>query len=106
MHGTDGPPYHVLLTCCGLHNKLWDIDGLDKRWQEGVQSIWSTAHDNYDDNNDDMLDGTAVNEVGVPSAPDPILHLRTQHPSNSMEWVMRDWSLITTDCNRLQHRGQ
>jgi DDE superfamily endonuclease len=31
---------HVWLTCCALHNLLLEVDGLDKRWEEGVQSDW------------------------------------------------------------------
>ncbi|KAI2492339.1 Plant transposon protein [Fragilaria crotonensis] len=30
----------IFLTCCALHNWLLEIDGLDERWDEGVQSEW------------------------------------------------------------------
>ena len=33
IHGTDGPD-KVFFTCCALHNKLLDIDGLDELWKE------------------------------------------------------------------------
>ena len=67
-----------LTCCCALNKKLLDIDGLDKQWEQGVQSIWSTTYDNDDGNNGDMLlDNDAVNEVDVPSiVPDAILRLQ------------------------------
>ena len=54
IHGTDGPD-KVFLTCCALHNKLLDVDGLDKAWEQGVQSIWEGQYDNDlgDNDNDD-----------------------------------------------------
>ena len=74
IHGTDGPD-QVLLTCCALHNKPLDINGLDEPWEQGVQSIWPTAYDNDDGDNDDM-DGQAGNELDIPSiVPDAILRL-------------------------------
>jgi hypothetical protein len=74
----------VFLTCCALHNKLLDIDGLDERWEQGVQSIWSTTYDNDDgDNDDDMLNGNAFNEVDVPSIVRDAI-LRLENPA--LEW--------------------
>jgi hypothetical protein len=101
IHGTTDGPDQVFLTCCALHNKLFDIDGLDKRWEQGVQSIWSTTYDNDDgDNDDDMLDGNAVNEVDVPCiVPDAILRL--QNPALERQYGVSNerWE---SDHNRLQ----
>ena len=34
----------VWLTCCALHNWLLDIDGLDKKWKNGIPtSIWTSS---------------------------------------------------------------
>ena len=55
IHGTEGPD-KVFLTCCALHNKLLDIDGLDKQWEQGVPSIWSTEYDNDDGDEDNEED--------------------------------------------------
>jgi hypothetical protein len=82
IHGTDGPD-QVFLTCCALHNKLLDIDGLDERWEQGVQSIWSTAYDNDDGDNDDMDDNT--DEVDVPSIV-PGAILRLQNPASERQY--------------------
>ena len=30
----------VWKTCCALHNRLLDIDGLDQKWENGVRSNW------------------------------------------------------------------
>ena len=100
IHGTDGPD-QVFLTCCALHNKLLDIDGLDERWEQGVQSIWSTTYDNDDgDNDDDMLDGNAVNEVDVPCiVPDAILRL--QNPALERQYGVSN-ERLECDHNRLQ----
>jgi hypothetical protein len=35
LFGTDGPD-KVFLTCCALHNCLLEIDGLDQKWEDGV----------------------------------------------------------------------
>lgn len=98
IHGTDGPD-QVFLTCCALHNKLLDIDGLDERWEQGVQSIWSTAYDNDDGDNDD-IDGNAVNELDVPSiVPDAILRL--QNPASERQYGVSN-EPSEFDHNRLQ----
>jgi DDE superfamily endonuclease len=31
---------NIWLTCCALHNLLLEVDGLDKKWEEGVPSDW------------------------------------------------------------------
>jgi hypothetical protein len=30
----------VWFTCCALHNWLLEVDGLDERWESGMQSDW------------------------------------------------------------------
>jgi hypothetical protein len=85
LHGTDGAD-QVFLTCCALHNKLLDIDGLDERWEQGVQSIWSTTYDNDNGDDDDMMDDNdADNELDVPLiVPDAILRL--QNPASERQY--------------------
>ena len=86
IHGTEGPD-QVFLTCCALHNKLLDIDGLDERWEQGVQSIWSTAYDNDDGDTDDMEDSSHESEI--PSVlPDAILRL--QNPATERRYGVSD----------------
>ena len=88
IHGTDGPD-QVFLTCCALHNKLLDIDGLDERWEQGVQSIWSTTYDNDDGDNDDMMDSNAGTELDIPAiVPDAILRL--QNPASERRYGVSD----------------
>ena len=36
------------LTCCALHNMLLEIDGLSKKWEEGVSSYWETEVDDFE----------------------------------------------------------
>ena len=36
------------LTCCALHNKLLEIDGLSEQWMNGIPSDWETEVDDYD----------------------------------------------------------
>ena len=87
IHGTDGPD-QVFLTCCALHNKLLDIDGLDEQWEQGVQSIWSTAYDNDDGDTDDMGDDSS-HESEIPSVlPDAILRL--QNPATERRYGVSD----------------
>ena len=88
IHGTDGPD-QVFLTCCALHNKLLDIDGLDERWEQGVQSIWSTTYDNDDGDNDDMMDSNTGTELDIPAiVPDAILRL--QNPASERRYGVSD----------------
>ena len=35
----------VWLTCCALHNMLLEVDGLSKKWDQGVSSDWETMDD-------------------------------------------------------------
>jgi hypothetical protein len=37
----------IWLTCCALHNWLLDTDGLDKRWEAGVNSEWEGRLGNH-----------------------------------------------------------
>lgn len=39
VSGTECPD-NIFLTCCALHNKLLEVDGLDKEWRNGVSSDW------------------------------------------------------------------
>jgi len=39
IHGTESTD-KIWLTCCALHNLLLEVDGLDERWQHGVESDW------------------------------------------------------------------
>jgi hypothetical protein len=39
VHGVDSAD-RIWLTCCALHNWLLEIDGLDKKWEDGVPSDW------------------------------------------------------------------
>jgi hypothetical protein len=38
LHGTDAVD-NVQATCCTLHKWLLDVDGLDEKLEEGVQSL-------------------------------------------------------------------
>jgi hypothetical protein len=75
IHGTDCPDQEFL-TCCALHNQLLDIDGLDERWKQGVQSIWSTAYDNDDGETDDMEEDSSLKSEIASVLPDAILRLQ------------------------------
>ncbi len=102
--GTDGPD-QVFRTCCASHNKLVDIDGLDKQWEQCVQSILSTAYDNNDSNNDDMMDGDdAGNELDIcPAAiavPDAILRL--QDPASEQRYGKSDERMLFDQHDRLR----
>jgi hypothetical protein len=99
IHGTDGPD-QVFRTCCALHNKLLDIDGLDERWEQGVP-----AYDNNDGDNNDMMDGgDAGNELDICLAaiavPDAILHL--QNPASERWYGVSDERLEFDKHNRSQ----
>ena len=48
LHGIDNCD-KIWLTCCALHNMLLEVDGLAKRWEHGVQSVYETKLDHYDD---------------------------------------------------------
>ena len=37
----------LFLTCCALHNLLLHKDGLDKDWENGIESYWTRE---YNDN--------------------------------------------------------
>jgi len=39
LHGIEAAD-KIWLTCCALHNWLLVVDGLDKDWEQGVQSDW------------------------------------------------------------------
>jgi hypothetical protein len=67
IHGTEGPD-EVFLTCCALRNKLLDIDGLDKQWEQGVPSIWSTEYDNDNNDEDDEEDNIEAGTATLPNA--------------------------------------
>ena len=56
------------LTCCALHNKLLDIDGLDEQWEQGVPSIWSSEYDNDRGDDDDEEDDTQDGAAPLPNA--------------------------------------
>lgn len=43
LHKTDAADA-IWLTCCALHNFLLEVDGLDKRWQEGIESEYERAY--------------------------------------------------------------
>ena len=75
-HGTDGPD-KVFFTCCALHNKLLDIDGLDELWEEGVPSVWSEAYDNEEGDSDNDNEADKNENAALP--PNAILRLR--HPA-------------------------
>ena len=39
------------LTCCALHNMLLSVDGLDKHWEDGVESDWERYNSEYNNEN-------------------------------------------------------
>jgi len=48
VHGVDAVD-NIWLTCCALHNWLLDIDGLDEKWENGIQtSDWTGEMGNHD----------------------------------------------------------
>ena len=48
LHGIENCD-KIWLTCCALHNMLLEVDGLAERWEHGVQSVYKTELDHYDD---------------------------------------------------------
>ena len=34
---------NMFMTCCALHNLQLEIDGLDRKWKDGVESEWQGA---------------------------------------------------------------
>jgi hypothetical protein len=81
------------------------MDGLNEQWEPSVQSIWSTAYDNDDGDNDDMMDGNdAGNELDIcPAAiavPDAILRL--QNPASERRYGVSDERLEFDQHDRLQ----
>jgi hypothetical protein len=64
-------PDKVFLTCCALHNCLLEIDGLDQKWEDGVDCDWvvdpdrkgdDDDDDEFDDENSDHANSSDVNE--------------------------------------------
>jgi len=41
LHGVDAGD-KIWLTCCALHNRLLEVDGLDNKWEQGVPSDWQS----------------------------------------------------------------
>jgi hypothetical protein len=39
---------NIWLTCCAFHNFLIEVDGLDEKWQHGIQSDWEGTLGNND----------------------------------------------------------
>ncbi len=70
VHGTSTPD-KVFLTCCALHNWLLEIDGLDKNWENGVQSFW----DGDADDNRNMSDIAGCEQQQQQDLPDAIFRL-------------------------------
>lgn len=48
LHGIENCD-KIWLTCCALHNMLLEVDGLAKRWEHGVQSVYESKLDHYND---------------------------------------------------------
>ncbi len=65
IHGSDAPD-KVFFTCCALHNKVLEIDGLDEWWEEGIPSVWLNEHDNEEGDNNN--EGNDDNDVLPPNA--------------------------------------
>lgn len=51
MTAKQGSQNDVWLTCCALHNKLLDVEVLNKAWKNGVHSHWwgRTEHGKFCD---------------------------------------------------------
>ena len=62
LHGTDACD-KVFKTCCALHNLLLESDGLDQRWEEGVQCDYETTDFNQFDTDDLRRMPNAVREL-------------------------------------------
>ena len=71
----------VLLTCCVLHGRLLEIDGLDNEWQSGVPDILEQATPTEDDDDDD--DETTLTGASN-MCPDAVWRL--QHPKEQRNY--------------------